>query len=255
MLNPRLQEIDKFLVEEGCIPKISRTYKALQQFISNDKDASTLKERITLLAPSDLPILIIGESGTGKELIARALHGDNRQGDFISVNCGSVPETLIESEFFGSVQGAYTGARDREGFFELANNGTIFLDEIGEMPHQLQCKLLRALQEKQFYKVGGRSPVRINCRVVSATNNNNIIDRKIFREDLYYRLAGSVIHLKPLREKANDIPLICLNELFNNQSYVDTFLAEQPKEYTWPGNVRELLNKLNEFKVLRRIIK
>ena len=206
------------------------------------------------LTDSDLPVLICGESGTGKELLAKALHynGARKSANFVGVNCGAIPENLFESEFFGYVKGAFTGAdRDKKGFFEIANNGTLFLDEVGELPMNMQVKLLRVLQEGEIRPVGAERRIPVDVRVVGATNRNLQVEmsKGRFREDLFYRLGVVTITLPPLRERPEDIPAL-----------VDHFLeSRKPKEamvpltvhrkimkvlqdYHWPGNIRELEN-------------
>ncbi|MBN2443299.1 MAG: sigma-54-dependent Fis family transcriptional regulator [Spirochaetales bacterium] len=199
-------------------------------------------------------ILISGESGTGKELVARAIHysSKNKSSSFIPVNCGGIPESLIESELFGYAKGAFTGANEnRQGFFQTANNGTILLDEVGEMSLNMQVKLLRVLQEKQFYMIGSRTPIQINLRIIAVTNKNlrTLIENNLFREDLYYRLHVISIELPPLRERQDDI-LLLINYFLNKYSKEfekpvpqisnNAFYALQ--KYKWPGNVRELEN-------------
>ncbi len=211
---------------------------------------------IERLAPKKLPVLIVGESGTGKELIARALHvkSEHASGPFFTVNCAALTETLLESELFGYKKGAFTGAdRDKPGYFEMAHRGTLFLDEIGDMGPAMQSKLLRAIQEGEILPVGGKSPIKVDVRIVSATNRNlqALIHQGKFREDLYYRINVGRIDLPPLRERKEDIPLL-----------VDHFLGlladdeGQPKHeieppamrrlmaHDWPGNVRELQHQL-----------
>lgn len=249
-----LIDLDKELQQAGIIDNFKKTTKVeqlLQQFLSLDESIKLIKNQIVLLSPTELPVLLIGETGVGKELLAKALHSD-RVGKFIGVNAGGVPENLLESEFFGYNKGAFTGAsNNQQGYFDLAVDGTLFLDEIGELPRLLQCKLLRALQEKYFYRVGGKEKVAFNCRIISATNNTSIIDKNIFRDDLYYRLAGSVLHIKPLRERPSDIELIVKCRI-NIQEHIDKF-HEHYKHNEWKGNVRQLLNAIEEYKILNSI--
>ncbi len=210
----------------------------------------------------DYPVHIFGETGTGKELVANAIHNESlRAGNpFVPINCGALPEGLIESELFGHVKGAFSGAiRDKKGRFELANKGTILLDEIAELPKLLQVKLLRFLQEGTFEKVGGEKTVSVDVRVISATNKDlkKEVKSGSFREDLFYRLNVIPIHIPPIRERKSDIPLL-----------VDHFLSKAPTvqgqrpvriaqeamntlmDYTWPGNVRELQNAV-QFAIVR----
>jgi len=209
-------------------------------------------------------VLITGETGTGKEMVARAIHGLSpfAAGPFVAVNCGAIPETLIEGELFGHEKGSFTGAQSQHrGKFELARNGTLFLDEIGEMPLALQARLLRVLEEKQFYRVGGERPIKTSLRVVAATQVNleKSVDDGLFREDLYYRLNVLRIHLPPLRERIEDIPLLAwifleraFAELVRNKPY-PTLSAELIRvlmEQPWRGNVRELKNLMTRLAVL-----
>ena len=207
---------------------------------------------IAQVAPSDSTALILGETGTGKELIARAIHNSSprRSKPMIKVNCAALPANLIESELFGHERGSFTGATERRlGKFELANNSTLFLDEIGEMPPELQVKLLRALQEKEIERIGGRSTIKIDVRIIAATNRD--LEKEMaegrFRSDLYYRLNIFPITLPPLRERKEDIPLLALHFI---QRYakkagrkittLHNRVMQQLVSYNWPGNIREL---------------
>lgn len=207
-------------------------------------------------------VLITGESGTGKELVARAIHkaSGRKDGPFIPVNCAAIPADLIESELFGHEKGAFTHAvRARTGRFELADRGTIFLDEIGEMNPGLQVKLLRVLQEHGFERVGGVKTIRVDIRVVAATNRD--LDKEVirgcFREDLYYRLNVIPIHVPPLRDRRSDIPLLIDHFLKNFCSGNRSFVREMKEDvrrrlmaYAWPGNVRELENIIERLVIL-----
>jgi two-component system, NtrC family, response regulator len=211
------------------------------------------------VADTEASVLITGESGTGKELIARSIHAHSgrRNGPFVAINCAAIPRELLESELFGHVKGAFTGAiKDKTGKFALADGGTLFLDEVGELPLELQPKLLRALQERLIVPVGGTKELKLDVRVVTATNLD--IEKAIaeggFREDLYYRLAVIPIHLPPLRQRRDDIPLLlryfCIKHGaskvdFDRQSLV--LLST----YTWPGNVRELENLVERLLIMR----
>ena len=210
------------------------------------------------VAPTDASVLITGESGTGKELIARAIHqGSSRSNaPFVAINCAAIPATLLESELFGHVRGAFTGAvRDRAGKFEQADGGTLFLDEVGEMPLELQPKLLRVLQEMEVEPLGGKVRA-VNVRIIAATNQDveTALQEGRFREDLYYRLAVIPIELPPLRERIEDIPLLVKHFLkrFSNGSPVDISDAalETMSAYPWHGNVRELQNAVERMIVL-----
>ena len=215
------------------------------------------------VARSDSSVLITGESGTGKELIARAIHNNsNRQnGPLVIINCGAIPSELLESELFGHEKGAFTGAhRARIGRFEIADQGSIFLDEIGDMSPDLQVKLLRAIQERCFERVGGTHTIAVDIRVISATNKDLKVamEKERFREDLYYRLNVIPIHILPLRERKEDI--IPLAEYFQNNllqrmpDYQVKLFSDQVKKalmnYEWPGNIRELENMIERISVL-----
>ncbi|MBU5615264.1 sigma-54-dependent transcriptional regulator [Geomonas azotofigens] len=211
------------------------------------------------VADTEATVLITGESGTGKELVARAIHsGSSRRGaPFVAVNCAAIPKDLLESELFGHVKGAFTGAiRDKEGKFQLADGGTIFLDEVGDLPIELQPKLLRVLQERVVEPVGGTSLQKIDLRVVAATNAD--LERWIaegkFREDLYYRLSVIPIQLPPLRERVEDVPLLiryfCGKFRAEGVSFTKEAL-QRLKEYAWPGNVRELENTVERLLIMR----
>jgi Nif-specific regulatory protein len=209
---------------------------------------------IAHVAKSDATVLIRGESGTGKELVAHALHYNSNRAEkpFIKVNCAALPETVIESELFGHEKGAFTGAiQTRKGRFELANGGTIFLDEIGDLSPTTQVKLLRALQEKEFERVGGNETIRTNVRIITATNRNleELLETGTFREDLYYRLNVFPVHIPPLRDRKSDITLLAdfFTEKYSNQNSksikrITTSAIELLTIYHWPGNVRELEN-------------
>ena len=232
--------------------------------IGESKPMKKLLSTVSNVAPTDTTVLITGESGTGKELVAHAIHGMSpRAGKpFVAVNCAAIPETLMESELFGHTKGAFTGATSaRDGKFSLADGGTLFLDEIGDVPINVQVKLLRAIEEKTFERVGSNTSINVNVRIVAATNRNLEEDMKVgkFREDLYYRLNVINIQLPSLRERRDDImPLI--------EYYVDKYgkklnksvtgITPRAKDmllrYNWPGNVRELVNVIERAIVLLR---
>lgn len=211
------------------------------------------------VADTEASVLITGESGTGKELVARALHAGSsrRAAPFVAVNCAAIPRDLLESELFGHVKGAFTGAvRDKAGKFQQAEGGTLFLDEVGDLPLELQPKLLRALQEKTVDLVGGGAPLRTDVRIVAATNAD--IEEAIavgrFREDLFYRLSVIPLHLPPLRERSDDIPLLVrhFSRKHGGEAVVFTPEAlERLKGYSWPGNVRELENTVERLLIMR----
>ncbi len=213
------------------------------------------------VAGSDATVLVTGESGTGKELLAKGIHyaSERRDGPFIAVNCAAIPETLIESELFGHVKGSFTGAvRDREGKFELASGGTLFLDEVGDLRVDLQAKILRALQERTVDRVGGSKPVPVDVRVVAATNKDleRAVKEGTFREDLYYRLSVVTLHMPPLRDRREDIPLLAGFFVRKFNKGMDAEIAPDAMSalsaYGWPGNVRELENVIERASVLKR---
>lgn len=250
------------LLEENVVLKEQLEKKSgLQGIIGISKQIQQVFTIIKQVAPTDATVLLRGESGTGKELVANAIHSLSRRFDkpFIKVNCPAIPETLIESELFGHERGAFTGATEsRKGRFELANGGTIFLDEIGDLPLNVQSKLLRFLQENAFERVGSSRTINVNVRVIAATNRNleKMIEDGQFRSDLYYRLNIVPIILPPLRERKEDIPLLVENflETFNKINNKTVKLTERALrvliEYPWPGNVRELENCIQRLVVL-----
>jgi two-component system NtrC family response regulator len=217
---------------------------------------------IERVGPADVSVLIFGETGTGKEVVARALHdaSPRRAERFVAINCASIPENLLESELFGHERGAFTGAiKQTPGKFEIANNGTLFLDEIGDMPLALQAKVLRFLQDHQFERVGGRTPITVDVRLISATNKllETLISEGKFREDLYYRLNEIRIDLPPLRERESDALILAHHflNLFSRANYRDfRGLSEDAlsaiSSYNWPGNVRELENRMKRAVVM-----
>jgi formate hydrogenlyase transcriptional activator len=221
-------------------------------------------EMVEMVAPSDSTVLLLGETGTGKELIARAIHERSRRNQqaFVKLNCAAIPSGLLESELFGHERGAFTGAvAQRIGRFELASQGTAFLDEIGEMPLELQPKLLRVLQEREFERLGSMRTIRTNARLIAATNRNleRMVAEKEFRSDLYYRLSVFPIRIPALRERPEDIPLLVR---YFTQKYadrmrkqIDTIPAAAMRSLTrwhWPGNIRELENVIERSVVLTR---
>jgi two-component system response regulator HydG len=214
------------------------------------------------VAASEIPVLITGESGTGKELIARAIHNNSRRRKqrLVIMNCAGMPESILEDELFGHVRGAYTGAAgDRQGRFEYADGGTLFMDEIGDMPGNMQAKLLRVLENGEVVRLGSNAPMQVDVRLISATNQNlsEMVENRQFREDLYFRIKGVEIHLPPLRERREDIPLLIH---FFLQHFAEKYAKEitgiKPEaqqllmSYSWPGNVRELRNEVEKLVVL-----
>ena len=229
----------------------------LEDIISNSEKMLKLKERIKKIAKTQSTVLITGESGTGKELVARAIHNcsDRAKQPFIAINCGAIPENLLESELFGYVKGAFSGASNegRVGKFELANNGVIFLDEIGEMPLFLQVKLLRVLQERTLVRIGSNKLINLNIRVIAATNKNllKLVKEGKFREDLYYRLNVIPLKVPSLKERKEDVLLLgdYLNNKYSkllgiNKLIIDDEINNIFLKHSWPGNVRELENSI-----------
>jgi len=258
MEHTRLKEENRMLRES-----LGRQFDS-QNIIGKSPAMIRLLETVAQVAPSEATVLISGGSGTGKELIAGAIHFNSlrKDGPFVKINCAAITETLLESELFGHEKGAFTGAdRRKEGRFSQANRGTLFLDEVSEMSLMMQVKLLRVLQEHEFNRVGGETTIRVDVRVIAATNKNLLeqIDAGAFREDLYYRLNVVELAVPPLMNRKGDIPLLA-------QHFLETFAAKNQKEikgftpqamedlirYDWPGNVRELMNAVERGVVLSR---
>lgn len=220
----------------------------------NSREMLKLYATIKKVADTPANVLILGESGTGKELVARAIHSNSARIalPFMVINCGGIPETLLESELFGYIKGSFTGAyTDKSGLFEMARGGTVFLDEIGELPPLLQVKLLRVVQEKTFRRIGGAEDIHVDVRIISATNKNlaDNVKSGSFREDLYYRLNVIPLHLPPLRERKEDIPALTRHfiekysrEFGKEIKTISTYALELLMQYPFPGNIRELEN-------------
>ena len=245
--------------------ELRRVYEDLhvEGIVGRSKEILEVLDLIHRVAPTSATVLLRGESGVGKELFARAIHFLSPRADkpFVAVNCGAIPENLLEAELFGYEKGAFTGAySSKKGKFELAQGGTIFLDEIGDLPLQLQVKLLRVLQEKEVERLGGTKPIKVNVRIVAATNRDleSMVSEGRFREDLYYRLSVIPVFIPPLRERKEDIPILV-------QHFLERFKKEYEKEvvvspevmeaflrYEWKGNVRELQNVLERMVILDR---
>ena len=241
------------------VTHLRRSLRRVQSFhglVGSDDKMQVIYELIGDLAGSSCPVLIQGESGTGKELVAGAVHGESQRvgRPFVPVNCGALPEGILESELFGHVRGAFTGAvRDKKGRFELADTGTIFLDEVAELGSTMQVKLLRVLQEGIFERVGGEKQIHVDVRVISATNKDlrQMVKKGLFREDLFYRLCVVPIDLPPMRKRRNDIPLLVehimdryCQETGRAAVAVSPEAMNQMLDYSWPGNIRELQNAL-----------
>ncbi|MGY6213874.1 PEP-CTERM-box response regulator transcription factor [Methylolobus aquaticus] len=244
--------------------KLSRLHitNPLEGIVAASPEMHEMCRMVERLAPTDMTVLLLGESGTGKEVLARALHRLSPRANkpFIAVNAAAIPETLLESELFGYERGAYTGAAQQtKGKFELANGGTFFLDEIGDIPLSLQPKLLRVLQDRVLERVGGRQEIKVDVRVIAATHQNltRLIEQSLFREDLFFRLNEMIINIPPLRERTGDAVVLAnaFLETFNKQfsrnllGFSDSALAAL-EAYHWPGNVREVQHKVKRAVVM-----
>lgn len=257
-------EYQQLRQENLLLRKAVREKYRTQSMVGISEAMMELHDFIDKVADSDSTVLIQGESGTGKELVARMLHYNSLRRDrtFVPVNCGAIPENLLESELFGHEKGAFTGAiATRMGRFELAHGGTLFLDEVGEMSQSLQVKLLRALQERCFERVGGNKTVRVDVRIISATNQDLelAVKEKRFRQDLYYRLNVIPVMMPPLRDRKADVPLLVDHFLrqFNEAKgtavcSMDSAAVEALSQYGWPGNIRELENLIERLVILKR---
>jgi transcriptional regulator with PAS, ATPase and Fis domain len=243
-----------------CLEEQVRSRTSFVKLVGQSPGMQEVYRRLRLASQSDVTVLLTGESGTGKELAAAAVHSlsDRRDGPFVRVNCSALPETLLESEFFGHVKGAFTGAvRDKAGLFQAADGGTLFLDEVGDMSPALQVKVLRALEEKEVRRVGDERTTKVNVRLLAATNRdlNQLVASGKVREDFYYRIHVFELRLPPLRERRQDIPILLghfLRELAAGKE-IRSVSAEALRvlmEYAWPGNVRELRNALEHALVM-----
>src|SRR5579884_3705225 len=239
-----------------------RSDQNLQYMVGESREFQRVLESIRIVAPTDSTVLIEGETGTGKELVARAIHdlSSRRKRSFIKVNCAAIPATLLESELFGHERGSFTGAfAQKIGRFELAHQGTLFLDEIGEIPLELQPKLLRAIQEQELERLGGNRTIHVDVRFVAATNRNlkQMVDEGRFRSDLYYRLNVFPLTVPPLRERRDDIPLLVRYFVQKHATRMKRDIEEIPSSslnaltrYEWPGNIRELQNIIERSVIL-----
>ncbi|NNG67857.1 sigma-54 interaction domain-containing protein [Caldanaerobacter subterraneus] len=231
------------------------------ELIYRSKQMEKLIELVNRVAPTDSTILIYGETGVGKEVLAKYIHNISRSGNpFIKINCGAIPENLLEAELFGYEKGAFTGARSegKPGLIEVADKGTLLLDEISELPLSLQVKLLRVLQEKEFIRVGGIKPIKVDVRIIAASNKDlrELVKERKFRQDLYYRLNVVPVTIPPLRERVQDIPILAYhflnmyNEKYGRSKQLTNEVMEVFMKYPWPGNVRELENVIERIVII-----
>ncbi|MCB2147835.1 MAG: sigma-54 dependent transcriptional regulator [Deltaproteobacteria bacterium] len=244
----------RLLLENQRLRDELQRSRPMPALIGKSRAMETIRETIRQVAPADTNVLILGESGTGKEIVAKAIHLlSNRQAKrFVAFNCGSFTEELMANELFGHEKGAFTGAdREHAGLLEVADGGTVFLDEIGDMPLSMQIKLLRVIQERELMRVGGVNPIQVNVRFLAATHRDLHEDARTgqFRQDLYYRLNVMTIHIPPLIERREDIPLLAqrfliriAGEMQKDVQFFDTGVMDLLSQYSWPGNVRELEN-------------
>jgi len=261
MLN-RIVEHQQLITENILLRKSLTEQYEFEDIIGRSEAMQEVFETIKAVTDTNATVLITGETGTGKELVARAIHSNSSQryGPFVATSCGALPETLLESELFGYEKGAFTGAdRTKKGRFELAHGGTLFLDEVGDTSMKTQIKLLRALQEKSFRRLGGTDLIEVDARLITATNRDLVaaIDEGSFRNDLYYRLNVVSIHLPPLRGRKDDIPLLAAhfmnkyNVEFNKKfDRIERKAMDMMIDYHWPGNVRELENVIERATVI-----
>lgn len=263
---PQLTELLHFCqvygqVKRPQVPTSANQTKLFRSLVGRSEGIANVRHLINQVAGSDATVLVLGQSGTGKEVVARNIHylSERRDGPFIPVNCGAIPPELLESELFGHEKGSFTGAiSSRKGRFELAEGGTLFLDEIGDMPLQMQVKLLRVLQERVFERVGGTKTINADVRVIAATHRNleNMITGNEFREDLYYRLNVFPIDMPALSERKDDVPLLLqelVSRVYNEGRGKVRFTQraiESLKEHLWSGNVRELSNLVERLTIL-----
>jgi|Deesub1362A_J573_1020465.scaffolds.fasta_scaffold00045_92 DNA-binding NtrC family response regulator len=260
----RCLESKRLLIENLRLRKEVHALYSLENIIGNSKAMQKVFELIATVAPTGSTVLITGESGTGKELVAKAIHYNSprRDGPFMAVDCGTIPDTLIESELFGHTKGSFTGAVTTEkGLIELASGGSVFFDEIGELPLSTQAKLLRVIQEKEFRPIGGKTTVKADIRVIAATNKDlaKMTKEGHFREDLFYRLNVFPIHVPPLRDRKEDIPALTYHflkkyneETGKNVTHIALETMKRLMAYDWPGNVRELENIIHRAVILAK---
>lgn len=262
MVTQRALEFRRLRSENELLRREQKQRSSMDEVVGQSKKLREIFKIVAAAAPQDSTVLVTGESGTGKELIARAIHYNSRRADgpLVSFNCAAVPENLVESELFGHEKGAFTGAvKTTRGRFEVADGGTLLLDEIGEMPLGLQAKLLRVLQNREFERVGSTEPIKVDVRIVATTNRNleDEVGAGNFRADLYYRLNVIPVVVPPLRERRDDIPLLVDHfiRMFAEQTHKNVTGIEDSAlkvlcEYAWPGNIRELANMIERAVVI-----
>ncbi len=260
----RAFQIAQLIEENKNLRRAVQDRYSFENIVGKSRSMEDVYDAVSRVARSDAAVLIHGESGTGKELIAKAIHfnSDRKEHPFITVNCSAVPENLFESELFGHMKGSYTGAvSDKAGKFEAADGGTIFLDEVAEIPLHLQPKILRVLQEGEIDKIGAIQPLKVDVRIITATNRDleEMIGQNRFREDLYYRINIVPIHLPPLRERKDDIPLLAdhflrtyAEKYKRGNIHFDKSVFPFFDRYEWPGNVRELENTVERMIIMSR---
>src|SRR5215813_12026174 len=262
LLINRAFEQRRLLVENILLKEEFQRAYGIPKIIGESPSIQAVSQSIQRVAPTDATVLLTGESGTGKEVFSRAVHQliPRREKAFVTVNCAAIPATLIENELFGHEKGTYTGAFARKiGKFELADQGTMFLDEIGELHMSVQAKVLRVIEEQCFERIGGLETIRVDTRVVAATNRNlqDLVERKEFREDLFFRLSVIPIHIPPLRQRISDVRLLAQffvekfsKDLHRQSLQLSPEAAKALEEYSWPGNVRELQNTIERAVIL-----
>ena len=259
----RIEELNAQLAREKLyLEDEIRTDQQFEDIVGGSTALRRVLKEIETVAPTDSTVLISGETGSGKELVARAIHqlSGRRDGAFVKLNCAAIPTGLLESELFGHEKGAFTGAiAQRIGRFELANSGTVFLDEVGEIPLELQPKLLRVLQEREFERLGSTRTLRSDARLIAATNRDlaTLVDEQKFRQDLFYRLNVFPIHVPPLRERREDIPMLVRHfaqqfarRMKKTIEMIPAETMEALTRYDWPGNIRELQNLIERAVIL-----
>ena len=256
-----IEAIERSRVVNSTIKTVKKV-EIPKTFIANSNSIKQVLDMASRVSKTDASVLLLGESGVGKEEFSKFIHNSSNRSNapFVAINMSAIPENLVESELFGYEKGAFTDAVNQKiGLFESANGGTLFLDEIAEMPYHLQAKLLRVLQEKEMFRLGGTKPIKLNIRIISATNKNlkDFIETGKFREDLFYRLNTIPLNIPALRERKDDIiPIseMILNKVLKEYSLEDKILSEEAKKellnYEWPGNVRELISVIERSAIL-----